>query len=240
MKIAVLIWEPDALQAQYLLHLFHEAGLHAHVLDRWLHLKRAAAERGSLPTVLVFGLGAQVQQELKQLAKLRQAFPLLTLVVLSPHQDPAHGLAALAAGADDYLIQPLYPPELLARMRAHLQRTVTIAQALLRAEKAPRLFFEPLVLDSARREVTLGTQRVRLSQTQFQLLHLLCRQANQCVSRALLYRQLWQQEEPLGSRRLDNLVLALRQRLSFDATCQLETHYGSGYCLRLPNLTEMS
>lgn len=233
MKHQALIWEPDPLQARYLALLFSNDGYTVTTLTGYLQLRQAAQMHLSVPCAIVISLGPEPEQTLRRCKQLHKHFPFSTLIVISPYQEQSLSLAAFAAGADDYLISPLQPDDLLARTRAHLQRSATILAAKVLPPAEAVLQFGPLTLDPNTYDAQLGHQTVSLSELEFRLLLLLGRQANQLLSREQLHQQLWQSGPVPGSRRLDNFMLALRQKLPKSEQLEIKTIYGKGYCLKI-------
>lgn len=233
MKHQVLIWDKDPLQSRYLLLLFGQAGYKVTALTGYLQLRQAAQAHLNVPCAIIISLGAEPEQTLRRCKQLHKIYPLSSLIVLSPYQEQSYSLAAFAAGADDYLISPLQPDELLARTRAHLLRSVTILAAKVLPPSKPAQRFGPLTLDPNTYEVRLEQQTIHLSELEFRLLLLLGRKANQLLSREQLHQLLWQSTPTQGSRRLDNFMLALRQKLPVSTQVELKTIYGQGYCLKI-------
>lgn len=229
----VLIWSEDPLQAHYLQQLYQQAGFAVSVYAGYQALKKQALALKAEPVAVILNLSRQPEVTYKHLRSLHQQLPLAVLIVLSSHQDPEVNQAALAAGADDCLIQPLDTTELIGRTRARLKRTQTFMQSLWRLTSSKPLQFGVLQLNPERREAILAEHIVRLTQTEFALLHVLAHHANQRLSRDQIYQQLWQTREPAGSRRLDNFVLSLRKKLPLTPDCELNTYYGEGFCLKL-------
>lgn len=226
---AVLIWEPDAPQADVLAHLYTEAGFEAQIFGGYRTFQQAASSYQAEPCLIVFALGSDPVKGLNQVQRLRKRLPLASLIVLSEHQQEKLYRAVFAAGADDFLIKPFDPQELLARSQAHLQRSGEILGAYLLTQTSDCLSLGNLSLNASSREAQIDGKVMKLSESEFKLLHLLCSHSGQYLSRAQLSRRLWQQAPP--ARKVDNLVLALRKKLP--ESIMLESRYGQGYGIRL-------
>lgn len=235
MKHEVLICEADGLQAQYLLQLYQQAGFAVQVFSSYLQLKRAAVLTPESPLAILLNVTPPPEKTFERCQQLHRTLPFASVLLLSHYQDHAYCQAAFEAGADDYLLMPFQSQELIARTRAHLLRTHTIVNATLRGKPAEEaiMSFGPVELLPALRQVCWDGSRVTLTETEFKLLHFLCRHANHEVTRAQLYQWVWQAKAPEGSRRLDNFVLGLRKKLPSSPQLELVTCYGGGYCLRL-------
>jgi two-component system KDP operon response regulator KdpE len=148
--------------------------------------------------------------------------PVLVLTVREALRDK---VTALEAGADDYLVKPFEPDELLARTRAHLRR----AQA---GESHPAVVRSgPLEIDLVRRRVTYGDQIVALTPTELRLLEALLAKRGQLVTREDLLEQVWGSRQPSDQGRLRVFILHLRRKLHDDAARPklIFTEPGLGY-----------
>jgi two-component system KDP operon response regulator KdpE len=116
------------------------------------------------------------------LTKSLRAWTAAPVIVLSARGRELDKVAALDAGADDYLTKPFGIGELLARMRVAIRHR----EALAKHADEPVISVEPLRIDLARREVTVGERAVRLTATEYRLLVLLARN----VGRVLTHRQI--------------------------------------------------
>lgn len=133
------------------------------------------------------------------------------VIVLTVRAGEAEKVAALDAGANDYVTKPFGVQELMARVRA-----------LLRAHAAPTdaapLFDDGhLRVDLARREVSLGGETLALSRKEYALLALLVRHEGRVVTQPQLLREVWGPTHVEDTHYLRILVAKLRQRLGDDA-----------------------
>ncbi len=226
---SVLIWDPDPLSAAYLVHIYSEAGLRPRRFTGYRTFQQAQAEHRTESCLVVFALGSDALKNLAQIQRLRKNLPLASIIILSHHQEQAVCLSAFAAGADDYLIKPFAHQELLARSLAHVKRSAEILAAYLLTQHSVTLTLGPLNLNAIQREALIEGQSLRLSESEFKLLHLLVSHQGQYLSRAQLSRRLWQGNTP--PRKIDNLVLALRKKLP--SSLLIESRYGQGYTIRV-------
>ncbi len=155
--------------------------------------------------------------------RIRQAddVPILMLTAKGTLEDKVGGLDS---GADDYLVKPFQPDELLARVRALLRRRQPQTQALR---------FGVLTLDSSARQAWVEDRLVDLSTKEFDLLELLMRHPRQVLSRETFYDRIWGYDFSGESNILEVYVRYLRSKLeAVGAPKYLQTVRGVGYVLR--------
>ena len=145
--------------------------------------------------------GFEVLQRLRR----RKDLPVIMLTARVQHQDRIRGLDA---GADDYLPKPFDPDELLARIRAVLRRSESLARA-----EAEEIFIGNIRVRPARREAWLNDQLVDLTAAEFDLLEMLMRSAGRVVSREEITAALFEREATPYDRFLDVHISHLRKKL---------------------------
>ncbi|MBV8035066.1 response regulator [Roseateles sp.] len=149
------------------------------------------------------------------------------ILVLSARSNETDKVAALDAGADDYLVKPFSIPELHARLRAALRRTTRNDAGL------QQLRIGDVLVDLDAMTVMRADVPVRLTATQWRLLAVLAKSANRVVTSQALLREVWGPHQVEQGHYLRIYMRQLRQRLEADATQPryLLTEPGLGYRL---------
>ncbi len=167
------------------------------------------------------------------LAALRGADNFVPVIVLSARDGEYDKVAALRLGADDYVTKPCALAELLARVDAVLRRAQAVAAAMPVAAPEPAaatMRFADVTVDPVQRTVVRGTEPVKLTHLEFELLLFFVRHPGQAVSRQHLLAAVWGQTAGTP-RTIDNFVGQLRKRLEVDP--ERPRHFvtirGSGY-----------
>lgn len=150
------------------------------------------------------------------------------IIILSVREEEMQKVAALDAGADDYLTKPFGLSELLARMRVVMRHQVSPAGE-------PVVRSGDLTIDLARRLVTVGGDTINLTPTEYALLRALAVQAGRVLTHNQLLRQVWGMgyEDELHMLRVN--LSNLRRKIEPDSTrpTYIQTEPGVGYRLRL-------
>jgi two-component system KDP operon response regulator KdpE len=190
-------------------------------------LRAEIEARSHKPDLLLIDLGLPDGDGLTVIRRVR-AWSQVPIVVLSARTMEEQKIAALDAGADDYVTKPFSAPELLARLRAALRRDVrgSAPVALLQ--------FGPLQVDLARREARGGAGEVHLTPLEYRVLACLARHLGSIVMQRQLIREVWGPERQDDSRSLRVCIKNLRAKLEPDPPQPryLITETGLGYRLR--------
>jgi len=186
--------------------------------------------RSHKPDLLLIDLGLPDADGLKVIRRVR-AWSQVPIVVLSARTMEEQKIAALDAGADDYVTKPFSAPELLARIRAALRRDVR------GAAPAAALQFDALRVDLARREAQGKEGEVHLTPLEYRVLASLARHLGSIVMQRQLIREVWGPERQDDSRSLRVCIKNLRAKLEPDPRRPryLITETGLGYRLRADN-----
>jgi DNA-binding response OmpR family regulator len=153
------------------------------------------------------------------------------IIMLTARDEEIDKVVALSTGADDYLVKPFSPRELIARVKAMLRRPRTPAVAGPGAEAEPALTFADLALDPVARVVLQGGVPVELTRTEFDLLQALIVAPRAVLSRRQLTDEVWGSDWFGDDQIVDVHIGHLRRKLADDATSPryLRTVRGVGY-----------
>ena len=149
----------------------------------------------------------------------------LPVIFLTAKGEEIDRILGLELGADDYVVKPFSPRELMARVKAVLRRQERVP------EKSEVIEAPGLRLDTRTQEVVVRGQSVELSTLEFRLLHFLASHPRQVFSRDRLLDQVWGQDRFVTPRTVDVHIRRLREKIEekADHPRYLQTVRGSGY-----------
>jgi two-component system, OmpR family, KDP operon response regulator KdpE len=185
--------------------------------------------RSHKPDLLLVDLGLPDGDGLKVIEHVRQ-WSQVPIVVLSARTMETQKVAALDAGADDFVTKPFSAPELLARVRAALRRGVR------GSGQAPLLHIGAATIDLTRREAHSSAGELHLTPLEYRVLESLARQAGMIVTASQLIQEAWGPDRPEDdTRNLRVCLKNLRQKLEPDPSRPryIVTEAGLGYRLRI-------
>jgi len=186
-------------------------------------LRAAALER---PDIIILDLGLPDIDGVEVTRRIRE-WSQVPIIFLSVREQESDKIAALDAGADDYLTKPFGTGYLLARIRAALRRTS-------HPENEPLIATGRLKVDLARRRVTVNDAEVALTPIEYDILRLLAQNIGKVLTHHQLIYQVWGQtyEEDLHLRRVN--ISNLRRKIEPDPARPhyILTEAGVGYRLR--------
>jgi two-component system, OmpR family, KDP operon response regulator KdpE len=222
----ILVVEDDAVIRNVLRVLFES--------ERFRVVEASTAERAEIearahkPDLLLVDLGLPDGNGLIVIQQVRSWSPV-PIIVLSARTMEAQKIAALDAGADDYVTKPFSAPELLARVRASLRRNVRSAEVV------QELVIGARCVDLARRTSQGPDGEIHLTPLEYRVLECLARHAGFIVTQDQIIREVWGPSHLGDARSLRVCVKNLRAKLEPDPhrPAYLVTEPGLGYRLRL-------
>ena len=180
----------------------------------------------SRPDVIVLDLGLPDVDGLEVIRRVRE-WSAVPIIILSARGQESDKVAALDAGADDYVQKPFNVTELMARIRVALRHAATTAQP--GAEST--IVAGDIAIDLARRVVTLKGAPVHLTPIEYNLLTTLARHSGLVLTHRQLLKEVWGPGHAAESHYLRMFVRQLRQKLEANPTQpqHLLTEVGVGY-----------
>jgi two-component system KDP operon response regulator KdpE len=177
------------------------------------------------PDIVLLDLGLPDMDGMKLLKHLRE-WSDVPVLILSVRDEPDEKVAALDAGADDYVTKPFDTAELLARIRVAQRRSLI--------ETGEPVFLSgPLSVDFAARQVKLNGTEIKLTPTEYSLLRVLVQNAGKVVTHRQLLRTVWGEKAESQAQYLRVYVTHLRKKLegNADSPALIKTEVGIGYRL---------
>ena len=185
-----------------------------------------SAVLSSRPDIIILDLGLPDFDGIEVTRRLRE-WSQTPIIILSVREAENDKIAALDAGADDYLTKPFGTGELMARMRVALRR-------LASKPDEPVLQVDNLKMDVSRRLVTVNDEEISLTPTEYDILRLLLQNAGRVLTHRQLLRQVWGTAYESEMHLLRVNISNLRRKIESDPARPhyLVTEPGVGYRLR--------
>jgi two-component system phosphate regulon response regulator PhoB len=165
--------------------------------------------------------GIEVCRQIRRAAATR----VLPIIMLTARTDEADRIRGLNSGADDYVVKPFSPSELVARLRAVIRRAQpSMVEDVLR--------YADLAMDLVAHRVSRGDQPIHLGPTEFRLLDYFMQHPGRVFSREQLLNAVWGSDVYVETRTVDVHIGRLRRALSaHDAADPIRTVRSAGYSL---------
>jgi len=222
----ILVIEDDAGIREVLRALLQTE--HYRIIEAQTAARAEVEARSHKPDLLLVDLGLPDGDGVKVIANVRSWSPV-PIVVLSARTMEAQKIAALDAGADDYVTKPFSAPELLARVRAALRRSAR------GTEQPPVIQLGDITVDLAKREARASSGEIHLTPLEYRVLESLARQAGMIVTAKQLIQEVWGPGRFDDTRSLRVCLKNLRHKLEADPARpqHIVTEAGLGYRLRV-------
>ncbi len=177
------------------------------------------------PDVVILDIGLPGLNGFEVCRKIREKRGDIAILMLTSRSEPEDKVAGLDLGADDYIVKPFNPRELVARVRAVLRRSAQ------RTPSLEPLVFGELLLDLHTQKAFKSGVDLNLSPREFALLAALLRHPGQVLSRDQLGKEVWGEIRIGSARALDVFVCKLRDKIEDDPSCPkcIKTVRGAGY-----------
>ncbi|MGD0877188.1 MAG: response regulator transcription factor [Anaerolineales bacterium] len=187
-------------------------------------LTAAATEH---PDIIILDLGLPDMDGVEVTRRLRE-WTQIPIIIISVREQERDKIAALDAGADDYLTKPFGVGELMARLRVALRRSAQI-------DLEPVFTTGKLVIDLNQREVRLNEQLLALTPTEYDLLRTLAKHAGKVLTHGQLLRSVWGTAYESETHMLQVNISNLRRKIEPDPSrpIYIVTEPGVGYRLKI-------
>ncbi|MBI3925107.1 MAG: response regulator transcription factor [Armatimonadetes bacterium] len=177
--------------------------------------------RQSDPDLVLLDVGLPDMDGFQVCRKMR-AFSNVPVIMVTARGDDVDKIVGLEGGADDYVVKPFNPKELVARVNAILRRTDGGRST------STKLSYRELEIDLLRRRVTVGGQQIELTPKEHDLLTFLVSRQGDVLPREEILREVWGSEH-LDARSVDVHIRYLREKLGKNASKYVRTVWGKGY-----------
>ncbi len=218
MSGTVLIVEDDTRIANWVKVYFERAGFSAEVTHDGA--SGLAQARDLAPDLIVLDLMLP-RLDGVELCRILRRESEVPIIMLTAREAPAERVMGLDSGADDYVVKPFDPEELIARAEAVLRRVKGKVQQVLT--------HGDITLNETTGMVTVNEEPVALSQAQIALLSTFMRHPNQLLTRDQLIALTFSYEFDGFDRAIDSQVARLRRQITRGGRQPIQTVYGAGY-----------
>jgi two-component system phosphate regulon response regulator PhoB len=227
MSKRILIVEDEADVAELVAHHLGKAGFSVEATEDGLSALEMI--RSNPPSLVVLDLmlpkmsGLDLCRAIKADVRTRE----VVVLILSARTDEIDRVIGFELGADDYVIKPFSPRELVLRIQAIFRRRGA------RGDDAERIKIGELTLDCSRHEVKAANRVVECTATEFKLLRILMERHGRVQGRDRLLSDVWGYDSVIDTRTVDTHMRRLRDKLG-DCARYIETVRGFGYRLAMP------
>lgn len=225
MQPNILIVEDEAALVELLTYNLQKAGFRTAVArdgdEAMLAVEETRPDLVLLDWMLPYVSGIEICRRLRRDSDTRD-LPIILLTARSEEDDRVRGLEA---GADDYVVKPFSPSELIARVRAVMRRTRP-------AFDKDVLAYSDIVMDTATHRVTRSDRPVDLGPTEYRLLRFLLEHPGRVFSREQLLDSVWGQDAYIEPRTVDVHIRRLRKAMNLPGLPDIiRTVRSAGYAL---------
>ncbi len=223
MKAHLLVVDDDPRITDMLRRVFAYEGYSVAIAASGDEALRRTLERA--PDLVVLDIMLPGIDGLEVVRRLRAAGDNVPVLLLTGRDAVADRVKGLDVGADDYLVKPFAPEELLARVKAMLRRNQAERQEVLR--------YSDVELDTGTRVAHRGPREIELSPTEYELLALFLRRPRQVLTRDIIMDRVWGLDFEGSSNVLEVYVGYLRNKLEAEGEPRLiHTVRGIGYVFK--------
>lgn len=180
-------------------------------------------------TLIILNSCLSKEEEIVIIEQIRKKYSM-PILVLSETTRTADKVAVLKSGADDFLNKPYDLDECLARARALMRRYTQLNDIFTQGYAL--ISHGDLLLDTARRQVSIGNQKISLTRKEYDLLFYFIKNRNRVLTFEQIYSAVWHEEYLMNNSTIFYHVGNLRKKLRAN---WIETRYGVGYNIQNPS-----
>jgi DNA-binding response OmpR family regulator len=153
------------------------------------------------------------------------------IILLTSRREEVDRIAGLEMGADDYVVKPFSPQELVSRVRAVLRRTGREDPDLTDANSSTSLTYHDISIDPRSHSLSLAGQEIPLTAKEFEVLHLMMRHPRQVYTRDQLLERIWGVADYIDPGTVTVHIRRLREKIETDPSSprRIVTVWGVGY-----------
>lgn len=194
------------------------------------------AVQAQLPDAVLLDVMLPGKDGLTLCRELRALSATLPILMVTARAEEIDRLLGLELGADDYIVKPFSPREVVARVKAVLRRQAALQPATTPATTPALGNSEQPVLDESRLQLEWRGRKVTFTAVEFQLLACLASSPGRIWSRQKLMDRIYADHRVVSDRTIDSHVKKLRRRLdeAFGDAGLVQSVYGAGYRFELP------
>lgn len=183
------------------------------------------------PAIVILDLMLPDMDGFEICTKLRERYPQLPIIILSARGQDMDKIMGLELGADDYIVKPFNPLELVARVRTVLRRTVQVTVPDSNSDKRT---MGPYIIDLKTQRLYKSGAQLKLTAREFQIMKLFFDRINQPITRNDLLDEIWGTDYFGDPKTVDVHMRRLREKLEDDPSHPkyLVTMWGFGYCFQ--------
>lgn len=233
-RFRILVIDSDRQRLEYQQAMLNEAGFQVVPAADAMSGLRAVYQ--THPDAILLSVLLNEMDGLETCRRIRELTDI-PILLLSPHPaQPEDVVQGFAAGADDYLSDPIREPELISRLLARLHRA-------RRSEPSERDYLSPdalVILNAERHELIIEGRRVYLPPKEFEVLRVLLRRPGQVLSANAILAQIWGAERMGETELVKQYIYRLRKKIELDprAPKYLLSVRGEGYYFQIPHLPD--
>ncbi|MCF7500444.1 response regulator transcription factor [Pseudoalteromonas sp. L1] len=223
----ILLVEDDISLAKWVAEYLTEQGYKTTICQRGDQVIEQV--RATPPDLVLLDIMLPGQDGISVCRELRQ-FYQAPIIMLTARDDEMDEVIGLEVGASDYMMKPVRPRALLARIKTALRANIDNKEPRL---ENPNITVGKLTVDTESRTVFLADQEVHISSAEYLLLHYLASNAGQVVSRDAVFKATKGREYDGLDRSVDVLISSLRKKFNDDPQHpeKIKTIWGRGYLL---------